>query len=121
MVICCDASFDATMYSYKVLTIAFRSFHALRTWKVHLVMFSYHTTPSFQDGDEAIRVERLGRPEFRPGKLAEFKLRARNKFPSSKSLSGTDEMFRDVANNNTRTRDALHRESQPIAIVISLF
>ena len=26
--------------------------------------------------------------------------------------------FRDVANNNTRTRDALHRESQPIAIVL---
>lgn len=64
----------------------------------------------------ATLVERLGRPEFRPGKLAEFKLRARNKFPSLKSFSGTDEMFRDVANNNNRTSDALHRESQPTAM-----
>lgn len=68
----------------------------------------------------ATLVERLGRPEFRPGKLAEFKLRARNKFPSLKSFSGTDEMFRDVANNNTRTRDALHRESQSTAMLVVL-
>ena len=29
---------------YNILTIDFRSFHALRTWKVHVVMFSYHAT-----------------------------------------------------------------------------
>ena len=29
---------------YNILKIDFRSFHALRTWKVHVVMFSYHAT-----------------------------------------------------------------------------
>ena len=29
---------------YNILTIDFRSFHALRTWKVHVVLFSYHAT-----------------------------------------------------------------------------
>ena len=29
---------------YNIQTIDFRSFHALRTWKVHVVMFSYHAT-----------------------------------------------------------------------------
>ena len=29
---------------YNILTIDFRSFHALRTWKVYVVMFSYHVT-----------------------------------------------------------------------------
>ena len=29
---------------YNILTIDFRSFHALRSWKVHVVMFSYHAT-----------------------------------------------------------------------------
>ena len=29
---------------YNIQTIDFRSFHALRTWTVHVVMFSYHVT-----------------------------------------------------------------------------
>ena len=29
---------------YNILTIDFRSFHALKTWKVHVVMFLYHAT-----------------------------------------------------------------------------
>ena len=29
---------------YNILTIDFWLFHALRTWKVHVVMFSYHDT-----------------------------------------------------------------------------
>ena len=29
---------------YNILTIDFWLFHALRTWKVHVVMFSYHAT-----------------------------------------------------------------------------
>ena len=34
----------ARVIVYNVLTIDFRSFHALRTGKVHVVMFSYHAT-----------------------------------------------------------------------------
>ena len=55
IVICCDESFDSSptvsnrqhllrCIVYNILTIDFRSFHALRTWKVHVVMFSYHAT-----------------------------------------------------------------------------
>ena len=29
---------------YNILTIDLRSFHALKTWKVHVVMFLYHAT-----------------------------------------------------------------------------
>ena len=29
---------------YNILKLNFRSFHALRTWKVYVVMFSYHAT-----------------------------------------------------------------------------
>ena len=55
IVICCDESFDSSptvsnrqhllrCIVYYILTIDFRSFHALRTWKVHVVMSSYHAT-----------------------------------------------------------------------------
>ena len=55
IVICCDESFDSSptvsnhqhllrCIVYNILTIDFRSFHALKTWKVHVVMFLYHAT-----------------------------------------------------------------------------
>ena len=55
VVICCDELFDSSRIVsncqhflhcmvYSILTIDFRSFHALRTWKVHVVMFFYHAT-----------------------------------------------------------------------------
>ena len=55
IVICCDESFDLSRIVsnrqhllhcivYNILTIDFRSSHALRRWKVHVVTFSYHAT-----------------------------------------------------------------------------
>ena len=55
IVICCDESFDSSRIVsnrqhlllcmvFSILTIDLRSFYALRTWKVHVVMFSYHAT-----------------------------------------------------------------------------
>ena len=54
-VICCEESFDLSRIVsnrqhllhcivYNILTIDFRSSHALRRWKVHVVTFSYHAT-----------------------------------------------------------------------------
>lgn len=55
VVISCEESFGSSRIVWnrqnflhwmvqKILTIYFRSFHVLRTWKVHVVMFSYHAT-----------------------------------------------------------------------------
>ena len=55
IVICCDESFDSSRIVsnrqhllhcivFSILTIDLRSFHALKTWKVHVILFSYHAT-----------------------------------------------------------------------------
>ena len=55
IVICCDESFDSSRVVsnrqhllhcivFSILTIDLRSFHALKTWKVHVILFSYHAT-----------------------------------------------------------------------------
>ena len=51
IVICCNESFDSSRIVsngqhllHFILTIDFRSFHALRSWKVHVGIFSYHAT-----------------------------------------------------------------------------
>ena len=62
IVICCDESFDSSRIVsnrqhlllcmvFSILTIDLRSFYALRTWKVHVVMFSYHAT-HFHSGSQ---------------------------------------------------------------------
>ena len=55
IIICCDESFDSSRIVsnrqnllhcivFSILTIDLRSFHALKTWKVHVILFSYHAT-----------------------------------------------------------------------------
>ena len=41
---CCRIASNRQHLLHCILTIDFRSFHALRTWKVHVGMFSYHAT-----------------------------------------------------------------------------
>ena len=45
IVICCDESFDSSrIVSNRQHLLDLRSFHALKTWKVHVILFSYHAT-----------------------------------------------------------------------------
>ena len=86
--------------------------------------WSYDTGPlttsaNFQNGDVGVTCYRLGRPELLPGKLIEFSLRATIKFPSLSRFSSIDEMFKQMANSKTSTRDEERWENHSTAMVFT--